>query len=247
MPSTATPPFQPAVQGRLLSLLSAGVLLVASAGRGATAAPQLDGTIGQRALACAACHGEEGRATRDGYFPRIAGKPAGYLYNQLINFREGRRQYPPMTYMVRYLSDDYLKEMAEYFSGLDLPYPPPEPVRGPKAESDRGASLVTNGDLSRGIPACMACHGEKLTGTLPAVPSLVGLSRHYLNAQFGAWRSGARKASQPDCMAAISRKLTPDDISAITSWLAAQPVPADTHPIPSAPGPMPLPCGVVAK
>jgi hypothetical protein len=26
----------------------------------------------------------------DGYYPRIAGKPAGYLYNQLLNFRDGR-------------------------------------------------------------------------------------------------------------------------------------------------------------
>jgi cytochrome c553 len=30
---------------------------------------------------------------------RIAGKPAGYLYNQLLNFRDGRRNYPLMTYI----------------------------------------------------------------------------------------------------------------------------------------------------
>lgn len=87
----------------------------------AAAQPQIHDTMAQRALACAACHGKEGRATRDGYFPRIAGKPAGYLYNQLINFREGRRRYPLMTYMVGHLSDAYLAEMAQYFSELDVP------------------------------------------------------------------------------------------------------------------------------
>ena len=49
-------------------------------------------TIGQRLQACTACHGKEGVANGKDYFPRIAGKPAGYLYNQLRNFREGHRQ-----------------------------------------------------------------------------------------------------------------------------------------------------------
>jgi cytochrome c553 len=40
-------------------------------------------TTAQRVQACTTCHGKEGRATNQGYFPRIAGKPAGYLYNQL--------------------------------------------------------------------------------------------------------------------------------------------------------------------
>ena len=44
-----------------------------------------------RVLACASCHGDKGQGTSDDYFPRLAGKPAGYLYNQMIAFREGRR------------------------------------------------------------------------------------------------------------------------------------------------------------
>ena len=39
--------------------------------------------MAQRVLACTGCHGPEGRAAADGYYPRIAGKPAGYLFNQL--------------------------------------------------------------------------------------------------------------------------------------------------------------------
>ncbi|XJC73026.1 c-type cytochrome [Delftia tsuruhatensis] len=47
------------------------------------------GSMASRVLACTACHGPEGRATPSGYFPRIAGKPAGYLYRQLKNFQQG--------------------------------------------------------------------------------------------------------------------------------------------------------------
>lgn len=223
-------------------ILCSATLLVLSGGH-AHAARVAPDTIAQRALACAACHGKEGRATREGYFPRIAGKPPGYLYNQLVNFREGRRQYPLMTYMVAHLSDDYLQEVAHYFGGLNLPYPPPEPASALPEVFERGRALVLQGDTARKLPACVACHGTKLTGALPVIPSLVGLSRHYLNSQFGAWKSGARKAAPPDCMAEISRKLTPEDIDAITSWLAAQPVPANMRPLPPGAVTLPVPCG----
>src|SRR4051794_11756086 len=53
----------------------------------AAAAPKFEDTMAQRVLACTGCHGPQGRAAPDGYYPRIAGKPPGYLYNQLLNFR----------------------------------------------------------------------------------------------------------------------------------------------------------------
>ena len=213
----------------------------------AAAQPQIHDTMAQRALACAACHGKEGRATRDGYFPRIAGKPAGYLYNQLINFREGRRRYPLMTYMVGHLSDAYLAEMAQYFSELDVPYGPPQAAGNSPTSLERGRMLVVQGDPARQLPACVACHGQQLTGVLPTIPSLVGLSRDYLNSQFGAWKTGARRAAAPDCMAAIAKRLTPEDIGAVSAWLAAQPVPADMRPSPANSIKLPLSCGSVPQ
>ena len=89
------------------------------------ATAKFEDTIAQRTLACATCHGKEGRAGPDGYYPRIAGKPAGYLYNQLINLRDGRRHYALMAGLLDPLSDRYLMEIAAYFSALDLPYSAP--------------------------------------------------------------------------------------------------------------------------
>jgi cytochrome c553 len=227
---------------RLMPLLYAGAA-VALIPQTATAAA-LNDTIAQRVAPCMTCHGKEGRATSDGYYPRIAGKPAGYLYNQLVNFRDGRRhQYPLMTYMVSQLSDAYLQEIASYFSQQHLPYPPPQRVEVPQAVLERGRVLVHEGDASKQVPACIACHGNALTGTAPSIPGLLGLPRDYLNAQFGAWRDGGRHATAPDCMAQVAHRLSVDDISAASAWLATQAVPADARPVPSTNVKLPLACG----
>jgi cytochrome c553 len=201
-------------------------------------------SIAQRAAPCMTCHGKEGRAANDGYYPRIAGKPAGYLYNQLVNFRDGRRQqYPLMIYMVQHLSDPYLQEIATFFADQHPPYPPPQAVDVPKSTLDRGRALAMSGDASRNIPACVACHGDALTGVAPSIPGLLGLPRDYINSQFGGWKEGARRAAPPDCMAEIARDLSPEDISAVSAWLAVQPVPVDARPASSIAGKLPIPCG----
>jgi len=198
-----------------------------------------------RVLACVVCHGKEGRATPDGYFPRIAGKPAGYLYNQLLNFREGRRSYPQMAYLIEHLTDGYLREIAGHFAALELPYPPPPAPQAPPGVIERGRTLVQRGDAARQIPACVQCHGQAMTGVAPAIPGLLGLPRDYLNSQLGAWATGQRRAQAPDCMARVARQLTPQDVSAVSAWLAAQPVPAGGKPAAALPAPLPLPCGGV--
>jgi cytochrome c553 len=204
-------------------------------------------SMASRVLACTVCHGKEGRATPDGYFPRIAGKPAGYLANQLLSFRDGRRSYPQMTYLIEHLTDDYLREMAEHFAALELSYPPPPPPQAPPAVLERGRKLVQQGDAARNIPACVACHGAAMTGVAPSIPGLLGLPRDYLNSQLGAWKTGQRRTQAPDCMAAIARQLTPEEVSAVSAWLSAQPVADGGKPTHTLPAAMPARCGGVAE
>lgn len=200
-------------------------------------------TMAQRLLACTLCHGEQGRATNAGYFPRIAGKPAGYLYNQLVHFRAGRRNNVGMASLLDSLSDDYLREIAAHFASLDLPYPAPLRSDAPAAVLQRGETLALRGDKARDVPACVACHGQALTGVSPAIPGLLGLPRDYLIGQLGAWQTGLRRASAPDCMGHVAQRLSGGDVSAVASWLASQPLPANTHPAPATAEPLPLRCG----
>jgi len=231
------------IPGRAAFRLAALLLpLLATA---AFAEPFAD-TVAQRMLACTGCHGPEGRAAADGYYPRIAGKPAGYLFNQLVNFRDGRRAYALMTNLLAPLDDAYLREIAAHFAGLDLPYAAPAPLALSATDGAAAARLVAEGDPARSLPACTACHGKAMAGTAPFVPGLVGLPRDYLNAQLGAWRNGKRIAQEPDCMAAIAKKLAPEEIGRISAWLAVQPVPAGTKAAAGFAAPMPMACGGVA-
>jgi len=203
-------------------------------------------TLAQRTLACTACHGDQGRAGPDGYYPRLAGKPVGYLYNQLINFREGRRHYALMTGLLEPLSDAYLMDIAKHFSSLQLPYPAPRPTDLSPSLQARGRALATVGDSTLRIPACIQCHGAALTGVSPNVPGLLGLPRDYLNAQLGGWQTGQRRTRAPDCMAHIAKKLSAEDTHAVAAWLSSQPVPTNAAAVaqrpPLAPGGVDIAC-----
>lgn len=225
------------------SLWALTTLSAAQSTEGAAASSPVANTMAQRMQACVMCHGKEGRATSVGYFPRIAGKPAGYLFNQLRNFRDGRRRNAAMNHLMQHMSDAYLREIAEHFSSLDLPYPAAQPS-GLSTEQQRLAQgLVLEGSAERGIPACVACHGADMVGRLPAVPGLVTLPADYLIGQLGAWRTGQRHAAAPDCMAEIATRLTADEVSAVARWLSARTVPAGARPEAHDGRPLPLRCG----
>jgi cytochrome c553 len=196
-----------------------------------------------RVQGCVTCHGQRGQGTSNGYFPRIAGKPAGYLYNQLIAFRDGTRKYAPMNYLVAYLPDAYLREMAEHFARERPPFAAREQGPVDAAMLARGQALVTAGDGTKGIPACVACHGTGLTGMNPGIPGLVGLRPTYIAAQLTRWRVGDRHAAEPDCMKRIASRLSDTDIAAVSAWLARQDPPRDPSPESSNLVRMPFACG----
>lgn len=209
-------------------------------------APHVPDTLQQRVAACTACHGVHGEGTPD-FFPRLAGKPAGYLARQLGYFQAGLRKYAPMEYMVRQLSPAYMHEIAGYFATQQVPYRRSPVPALPAAVLQRGEQLATQGDPALKVPACQSCHGRTLTGVEPDIPGLVGLPYDYLSSQLGSWRTGTRAAEAPDCMAAIADRLTPADITAVSAWLASHEVPDDAHALPAGSVQPPLACGVLGN
>jgi cytochrome c553 len=200
-------------------------------------------TMAARLRVCTPCHGPQGEGTNNDYFPRLAGKPAGYLMNQLVAFRDGRRRYPPMNYLLEYLSDAYLQKIADYFAAL-RPTPAPRSVTGASPTVlARGRALVTGGDPGHAVPPCSQCHGPALTGMEPGIPGLVGLRASYISAQLGAFRYGTRTAAAPDCMQLVAASLSESDVTAVAAWLASLPVPPDPTPVPKGTLTMPLVCG----
>lgn len=215
-----------------------------TAARGQANSATVPDTIQQRLLACAACHGKQGEGIRKNeYYPRLAGKPVQYLYNQLIGFREKTRSSSPvMTYMVGALSDSYLHEIAAHYSSLKTAFPAPAPAPT-GAKLALGEKLVLKGDPARDIPPCTACHGGSLTGMLPGIPALAGLFPDYITAQMGAWKNGVRNSKAPDCMARVASRLSGEDIAAVSSYLASRTGAPDVPPAPAQPAKLPLDCG----
>jgi cytochrome c553 len=230
MPNTRLPPHAALCAALAFSAMAAGAALPPD-------------TLQQRVAPCLACHQPQGR--NDAFFPRIAGKPEGYLYNQLLNFRDGRRQFPMMTYMVEQLPEPYLREIAQFFASQHPPHPSPAPVAATAEMLERGRVLAQQGDAARKVPACVACHGQQLAGVTPAIPGLAGLPRDYINAQFGAWKNRTRRAQAPDCMAAIAARLSDADVAAVSGWLASQGVDPAARPATAPAAPLPLRCGGV--
>jgi cytochrome c553 len=228
---------------RLFAIVLAIPMLCPTAASQAQPTEHAPDTMEARLLACAPCHGRQGEGTNNDYFPRLAGKPAGYLMNQLVAFRNGRRRYPPMNYLLEYLPDAYLQKIADYFAALRPPAVQQATADASAALLARGRLLVSEGDQARGVPACSGCHGPKLTGMEPAIPGLVGLRASYISAQLGAFRYGTRTAAEPDCMQLVAASLTESDVTAVAAWLASVPLPADPSPVAKGTLPMPLACG----
>lgn len=203
----------------------------------------LPDTMEERVRGCVSCHGQHGKGTNNVRFPRLAGKPAGYLYNQLVAFRDGRRKYAPMNYLLAYLPDDYLKKMAQYYANAREPFENPAPPTASENVLKRGRNIVMNGVPEKNIPACVACHGPSLSGREPAIPGLIGLHADYISSQLGAWRYGTRTSIEPDCMQLIAARMTEEDVTAAAAWLAVMPVPANTLPLKQSSVRLPLACG----
>ncbi|MFK3741454.1 c-type cytochrome [Massilia sp. TN1-12] len=208
----------------------------------ATAADRIPDTMEARVQACTGCHGAQGRGVENVYFPRLAGKPAGYLYNQLVAFRDGRRKYVPMNYLLAYLPDAYLMRMAEHFAALNPPPLVQPAVARPAQQLAEGQRIVTQGIPAKKVPACITCHGQELGGREPGIPGLLGLRADYVSAQLGAWRYGVRTALAPDCMQLVASSLSESEVAAVSAYLASVPV-TSSRPLHQPGMRLPIACG----
>jgi cytochrome c553 len=148
-----------------------------------------------------------------------------------------------MNYLVAYLPDAYLREIAQHFAKQQPPFAAKETAAADAAATRRGRLLVSAGDSSKGIPACIDCHGAGLTGMEPGIPGLVGLRPNYIVAQLTRWQVGERHAAEPDCMKRVATRLSDTDITAIAAWLSQQEAPRNPAPESSNLVRMPFACG----
>lgn len=177
-----------------------------------------------KSATCVACHGPAGNSANPEW-PVLAGQSAHYLQQQITLFRDGARPNPLMYPMVKDLTDQDILDLAAYFSRQT----PNGGESDPSYWKD-GEKLYRGGDPSRGVPACMACHGPVGRG-VPAAgfPALRGQHSVYTIKQLTDYAAdsrylkddkGARRAGpNAPMMVTIASRLTAEDRRNLASYI----------------------------
>ncbi|KGJ88139.1 c-type cytochrome [Thalassotalea sp. ND16A] len=169
-----------------------------------------------KSAACAACHGADGNALVAMY-PNLAGQHEKYLAKQLADFKAGPegRADPVMAGMVAALSDTDIQDLAAYYAS--------QKVQAKAVEANAaGKKLYQGGDATRGITACIACHGTTGKGSaLAGFPAVGSQNVDYLKSQLAKFRDGSRHNDMNAMMANIAAKLTDKDIAAVAEYMAS--------------------------
>ena len=225
-----------------------------------------DAKAGQtKASACAACHGADGNPS-DPQYPRIAGQSERYSAHQMALIASGQRGGPAvaMVPFVKDLTPQDMRDIGAFYatqkSGAGLA-DDTLIVEGPYKDMkfyEVGQQLYRNGDLARGIPACMACHGPSGAGNPgPAYPHLGGQHQDYAARRLQEYRTGTTTEKNPalfNIMAQVANKLTDQEIQALGTYLQGLHDRADDAAVngkapaaPAAPAPAPAPPAPAAE
>lgn len=193
-----------------------GAIVLVLSGLSSFAAPAADIEAGKaKSATCAACHGADGNSSNP-IWPSLAGQHASYLYKQLTDFKQGRRNNPTMTGMVATLTDEDMKNLAAYFESQKL-----KPVAFDGKMIETGENIYRGGITAASIAACMGCHSPTGEGNGPAGwPSLKGQHPEYIVAQLQAFRQGARANDPNSMMRGISARMSDTEMQSVAAYIA---------------------------
>ncbi len=169
----------------------------------------------QKAVTCAACHGQDGNSLNPEW-PSLAGQHEKYLVDTLQAYKGGKkRNNVLMLGQVAALSDQDMQDLAAYFSAQK----PTRRMADPELV-ERGERLYRGGDMERSISACIACHGPRGRGNPAAgYPVLAGQHATYTAAQLRAYSTEERSSDPNKMMRSIASQMTEKDIAAVASYI----------------------------
>ena len=163
--------------------------------------------------ACARCHGAEGELPMSDLVPVLHGQPSEYLFSALKAYAEGKRRSGIMQPLAADLRVEDMRHLANYYAGMTPPLS--EQPSADQASIEAGRQFALKGSPDKGIPPCMACHGN------PPYPRLAGQHAAYLANQLRLQKMGHIPGTDGAAiMAPISRQLSDDDINAVAAYFS---------------------------
>lgn len=165
-------------------------------------------TVAERLAPCLACHGESGTSSTPDV-PSLGAQPAYFLLIQLFMFRERLRPIEPMTSMLKGVSDDELRRMADTIAKL----PPPKPDASP-ADPER----VRRAQELVAQHRCNFCHNGNYEGQ-ENVPRIAGQREDYLLKALNGYKDNTRRGYDAQ-MSDVIEPLTDAEFADLAHFLA---------------------------
>ena len=161
-----------------------------------------------KATACLACHGENGNSSMPNT-PSLAGQNARYLYLQLRDFQEGRRDNAMMSAMTAGLSKADMQELAKYFSEQKLT----------NKRFNADPEKVKKGIAKANETLCAMCHLGEFKGQ-NEIPKVAGQNFDYVVKTLKDFKAKDRNNDAGN-MTSVASTLTEEDIDNLAHYIAS--------------------------
>ena len=161
-----------------------------------------------KAQVCAACHGADGNSIAP-TFPSLAGQTWRYLYIQLKDYKEGRRNNPIMSPMAMPLERQDMIDIANFFAAQKL-----KPSAF-KADETR----IKLGKAKADENLCVMCHLGGFSGQ-NEIPRVAGQQYDYIVQQLRDFKARTR-TNDAGNMTSVSQSLSEIDIENLAHYLTS--------------------------
>ena len=160
-----------------------------------------------KAAPCMGCHGPDGNPP-SAQLPILAGQTARYLYLQLRDFKEGRREAGVVHPFVQNLSREDMLDLAAFFSSQKARDP------GFKADPEK----VQRGRRKAEETLCTMCHLGGFKGQ-NEIPRVAGQNHDYVVKQLHDFKAG-RRTNDAGNMSSVSKTLSDQDMDDLAHFLS---------------------------
>jgi cytochrome c553 len=160
-----------------------------------------------KAAMCVGCHGVNGNSSMPGT-PSLAAQNARYIYLQLRDFQEGRRENPMMSPMAADLSRAEMQELANYFSKQKLS------SKNFKADPAKAKLGQAKADET----LCAMCHLGEFVGQ-NEIPKVAGQNFDYVVKTLKDFKAKNR-TNDAGNMTSVASTLSEEDIENLGHYIS---------------------------
>ena len=161
-----------------------------------------------KSQACAACHGADGNS-QAGMFPSLAGQSWRYIYIQLKDFKEGRRDNPIMSPMAMPLSRQDMIDIANFYAAQTL--------KPSTFKVDETKVLL--GKAKADETLCAMCHLGGFAGQ-NEIPRVAGQQYDYFVQQMRDFKA-RKRTNDAGNMTSVAQTLNEADIENLGHYISS--------------------------